>query len=355
MAQLGGRARQQIEPLGIAGRRIDSAARCALVTASIWLIIYGAFLSTGGHPADLLIPGTKGAGGDVVLQDFGPGVVPERYSFDGQQVYLIARYFPSLDEAADIVGGARMRMGRILLPALASPGGTGTTIVVLLGMWLIVGAAAGAYGLALALGAAGARAGRGVVFSIAAAPGMVSLTNEPLGFGLLFLGVGWWMHRRYSRAALALTLASLARETVAVFVIAIAIARWWRTRQPSEILMAASVLPAAAWTLFLRTFTDPTDPPIEALAFLSLDGANQLDLAGSVFSAGLSLFALFRWRSTVELATISAVAAAWFLIYHPSSFAFESITRLSMPGIALALAGWPQLRSKAAVPDGAPV
>lgn len=318
--------------------RLSAPAKAAVTAAVVWVAVYAVLALAGQHPSELLVPGSQGSGGEVMVDDFGRDLIPDRLSHDGQQVYLIARFFPDLDAGADVVGGARFRMGRILLPALAAPGGTGTPIVVLLQLWSVVGVAAGSYGLALALRAAGRRADLGIVFAVAAATGMVALVNEPLAYGLLFLGVGLLMDGKERPALVALVLACLARETIAVFVVAVAVARYLRGRSRREALVAATILPAVAWALALRTFTPPSETPLEALAFLSLDGARTIDLLGAAACAALAAFAAWAWRRTPELLALSAVSLAWFLVFHPSSYAFESITRLSIPAVALALA-----------------
>ena len=72
-------------------------------------LAFGAFLAAAASaratPMSLMAPGRSGAGGDVIVADFAPEEIPDRFSYDGQTVYLAARALPDIDDAVALGAG----------------------------------------------------------------------------------------------------------------------------------------------------------------------------------------------------------------------------------------------------------
>ena len=69
------------------------AVRAVLLVATVLGVI---LLSGALEPVELLAPGGKSQGHEVIIEDFGPDAVPDRDAFDGQYLYVTARLLPDL-------------------------------------------------------------------------------------------------------------------------------------------------------------------------------------------------------------------------------------------------------------------
>ncbi|HVA31196.1 MAG TPA: hypothetical protein VMU58_07990 [Gaiellaceae bacterium] len=175
--------------------------------------------------------------------------------YDGAYFYAIARDPLATGGAHRLLTQAPYYWGHPAygwLAWLASGGGRpGAVPDALLAVGLLAVAVAGAAASILAV-AIGWSAWGGL--AVALNPGLVfavySDTSEPLGAALLLLALAAYARGR-RRSALGL-LAALCLVKEPLVLVPLAIAAWdlWRTRRPP--LVAAAVVPAAAWWLYLR-------------------------------------------------------------------------------------------------------
>ena len=101
----------------------------------------------------------------------------------------------------------------MLLPLLASPGGTGNSVVILITAWNLLGLGLAAWGLADLARRHGRDPRLGYAATLALAFSMMIGTNEPLAFGLGFAALALYDRGQLVPAAGLLALAGLGRET----------------------------------------------------------------------------------------------------------------------------------------------
>lgn len=98
---------------------------------------------------------------------------------------------------------------------------------------------------------------------------------EPLAICLAVIGVLSWSQERNKTAVLALSLASLAKETALIFVVGIMLAELARKEIRSALLAASSLLPLLVWQIYL--FLE-----LDALPLFSHEAALQLVPLGGI-------------------------------------------------------------------------
>src|SRR6188474_1023466 len=94
---------------------LGAPVRVALRAVLFVTVILGAMLLTGAvEPVDLLGPGARSQGHEVLEDDFGVDKVPDQDAFDGQYLYVTARLLPDLDAITDEIHESSYRLPRIL-------------------------------------------------------------------------------------------------------------------------------------------------------------------------------------------------------------------------------------------------
>ena len=146
---------------------------------------------------------------EVLVADFG-GPIPDRYSYDGQDSYLMARSFPDVAEAS------RPGCGGVPASPDAPPGdGCDRATPVVPTLFVMVAANVIGIGLAAGLvggaspGATGGTHGRATRQPSRSAFPLVITTSEPLAFGLGFLGLALVQRERLLLATVTFGLAGL--------------------------------------------------------------------------------------------------------------------------------------------------
>jgi hypothetical protein len=290
-------------------------------------------------PVDLLFPGGRGKAPQVLVEDFGAAAVPDRFSYDGQEVYVIAREMPDVAQASRD-GIAEFRMRRILQPLLAwpAPAGNATVLVLVLSNVLGIGLAAGA------LSDLASRYGRnprvGYAACLALAFPLVITTTEPLAFGLGLLGLALADRGRLVPAIAALGLAGLGRETALVMAVAaglvVARRRSWVAGAAVGLL---PVLPFAAWVVRLRQLV-PADTykSTTLFGFLDLPDQTAFDVISCVVTLALMVVAVWRWRDVPVLWLTVAGFIGCCAFYIGDQYQWHGLPRVSAVGVALGLA-----------------
>jgi hypothetical protein len=311
------------------------ARAAAIVAVSLGI----AFLSGAAAPVDLLLAGNKPPAGEVLVDDFGSTVDHDRFNYDGTYVYLVARYFPDIEAAAEVVPGARYRLTRILPSAIASVGGEGTPIVLVLTLLGVVGIGLASAGLADLAMRHGGRARSGYAALFALVLPLLLCMPEPLAFGLAFAGLALADRRRYWAAAALFAFAGLARETaLTLTVVAVVLAFRRGDRAEGGIMGAVAVLPYALWWLAVRATVERSYTPLELLGFRDVTGLDAADVVAIAVTLALTIFAVVRWRDAPALWLSAAAFLAWFLVYDQTSYDWRSLPRISAPSVALGLA-----------------
>lgn len=323
-----------------AGPYPTAAMRLGLRTVVLLGIAFGGLFATGAlDPVELLLPGQKGAGGAVMVEDFGADRIPDGYSYDGQQYYLAARFLPDVEAAGEIVGGPRFRLLRVVLPLLASPGGEGTAVVVLLVAWNVVG-------IGLAVGSMAdlaARHGRPPVVGVAAALGLalpLLLTGgECLAFGLGLFALCLGHRERPVWALATLAVAGLTRETALTFGVGL-LAYWVAQRRWTAVAsLPLAAVPVALWRGYLHRAVDGPDAPVALFDFVRIAERPAVDQVLTVVVVLLGAYAVVHWRDAVLLWPVVAGWLAWFLVYEYDTYDWRALPRVSAPLLILGLAG----------------
>jgi hypothetical protein len=328
----------------------------AIATVLVVLVAFGPL-----EVVDLVAPGRAGSGGDVMVHDFGAASIPDGFAYDGQTVYLGARALPDLDAAIQAVPGPDYRLRRILVPLLASPGGTGNTVVLLITFWGVVGLGLATWGLA-ELAARAARDPRlGYAATAALAFPTVIGTSESLAFGLGFAGLALAARSRLGWAAVTLALAGLARETALVFAMALALDLLLDRRIRAAVAVSlGSTVPFLLWNALLQSrVTAPASESesTELFGFLHLPSLDAVDVAVSGVALVLMVTAIPTWRGVRQLQLVAAGFLASCALYVGDQYRWPALIRVSAAAVALGLAGlgdcW--LRWRAAHGTDAPV
>jgi hypothetical protein len=317
-----------------------AAVRVGVTSAIAIGVMLGVLLLGPYEPVDLVFPGSRGTGGTVMIEDFGASAIPDRLSYDGQQVYLTARYFPTLEDASDI-GVAEFRMRRILQPALASIGGEGESVVLLLSALGVVGVGLGAFGLADYASRHGRDPRVGYAAAVALAFPAIITTTETVAFGLGFVGLALADRRRLGWAIIAFSLAGLSRETALVMALAAALAlaseREWRG---AALVAVVPWLPFLAWSAILRAQVPADTYQSSAfLGFLDTPTLSRLDIVVSVATVVLLVVGVVTWWDARAAAWTAAGYLACCALYIGDQYVWHGFPRVSAAGIALGLAG----------------
>lgn len=318
---------------------MPEAVRIGVASAAAATIVLAALLLSGAmEPVDLLFPGARGQA-QVLIEDFGAEAVPDRFSYDGQDIYVIAREMPDVAQASrDGIPAFRMR--RILQPLIAwpAPAGTATVLALVLSNVVGLGLAAGS------LADLAARHGRQPLTGYAAVPALafslIITTSEPIAFGLGLLGLALVDRARLIPAVAVLGLAALGRETALVMAIAagVAVARE-RSWLAGAAVAGLPIVPFGIWVLWLdRLVPADTIQSSTLFGFLDLPDLTTLDVVSVVATVALMVLAVWRWRD-VPLAWLTAagfLAACSF--YIGDQYQWHGLPRVSAVGVALGLA-----------------
>lgn len=320
-----------------------SAIKAGARVTAVLLIAIGFGLAIGAiKPAQLLVPGYHGSGKVLVRQDFGRAQVGETWPYDGQQVYLAARELPDLKAAGRYVDSPRYRLLRVLLPALASVGGRGAPVVLLLFFWNAVGLGIGVAGLTDLATRHGRPPAAGIAVAVALAFPLFISTTEGLAFGLGFAGLALVDRRRWWPAIACLALAALSRETALTFAVAAGGAAWLAGHRRQAMLVAlVPCLPLFGWWLVVRANVQRgPSTPVSVLGFFhGRPPLSSTDLVITAVFVAAGVLALVTWRDVPVAWLTAAGFLAWFVLYEHDTFDSWALPRVSAPLLALGLAG----------------
>jgi hypothetical protein len=330
-------------------RRVGIATGVAAAGAIALFLLSGAL-----SPVDLLFPGSRGEGAAVLVEDFGPGAVPDRYGYDGQETYVVARDFPDVVAASDH-GVVEFRIRRILHPALAWPAPAGDATVLVLVAANVVGVGLASWALADLARRHGRDARLGYAAGLALAFPLVISTTEPLAFGLGLAALALADRGRVVAPVALLAAAALGRETALVMAVAAGLVVARRRSWPSGLAVAVlPLVPAVAWWAWLasRVPATPYDTT-ELLGIRHIGDLARADVVAAAVIIALMVVAVWRWRDVPILWLTAAGFLAACAFYIADSFRVEAFVRLSAVGIALGVAGLvPRAAARDPVPTG---
>jgi hypothetical protein len=309
-----------------------------LAAVLVAAITWGPIALTPRAPVDLLQPGIRTGGGDVVERDFGDGSVTRRTGYDGQSIYLIARFLPDLDAIGEVHNGPRYRTQRILLPALAAPAPAGLPTLVALQVWSLLGVGLGGWALARLASAQQLPAFTGALAALPLAIPQWLTTTEAFASGLLLAATVALERERLAVATALFAAAGLARESFLLAPLLVAVLLFLTARRRDSVVLAVgSIMPAFAWWVFLHSYFDTEEATSGALTGLLGAGQVQTD---SVVAAAVALVlcatGTLWWRRRAT--TVAAVCGSFLvsaLIF--GSVNPEAILRVPAPGLCLGI------------------
>jgi hypothetical protein len=228
--------------------------------------------------------------------------------YDGAYFYAIARDPLATGEAHHLLKEAPYYWGHPAygwLAWVASGGGRpGAVPDALLAIGLLAMGVAGAAASALAA-AIGWSPWGGLV--VALNPGLVfavySDTSEPLGAALLLLGLAAYARGRRGWALGLLAALCLVKEPLVLVPLAVAAWELWRSRRPP--FVAAAVVPAALWWLYLR---------LQLGAFPFGQGGERLTTPFLGWERGLVAAARQSWNPGIDTAQLGEAAVALIVV-----------------------------------------
>ena len=315
------------------------AGRVGGLTVAVLTLAIGVMLLSGAlQPVDLVTPGGRGPSAAVLEADFGVANVPaDRTGYDGQQFYAIAREFPDLDAAAVHLDAPRYRLLRIVAPAIASLGGQGDTVVLILLALNVLGTGLACAALAVFCRDRGWPPGLGYLAGVPVTFGIIGSTADPLSLGLALAGLVLAHRRQHLGAVAVLVLAALTREQVAVVGLGAAGGLWLAgERRLVPGLYALPVAAVAAWYAALGPLVGGTLPDRLDLLAMFRTGAEGL-LVG-VLSLALSLYGAWAWRRVPAVWPVALGFGLWILLYFDGTFDVQALPRTTAPSLAFGLA-----------------
>jgi hypothetical protein len=324
--------------------------RVALGSVAFVLAILGAILLSGAlSPVDLLAPARDGQGGEVMVEDFGPDAIRDGDPFDGQYIYVTARLLPDLDRITEEITESSYRLPRILHPLLASPGGSGNPVVLLLVAWNLVGLGLLTWGMADLLQRYGFPASWAVAAPVASALALLLTTSEPLAFGLGMAGLALADRGRLLPATALFALGGLTRESALTIAVAAGAVLWFehRRRGGAVAMVVAATVPTAAWWAYVQTIADESKVPLQPLGILRIGEQWPPNVIAAVLALVLMAVAVVAWWDVPPFRWLALAFAAWIPVYEDVAFKIVGLPRLSIPSIALGLAGLVRWRTQA--------
>jgi hypothetical protein len=336
---------------------LGAPVRVALRAVLFVTVILGAMLITGAiEPVDLLGPGGRSQGHEVLEEDFGADKVPMQDAFDGQYLYVTARLLPDLDAITGSIEESDFRLPRILLPLLASPAGAGDPLVLALQAWDILGVGLLTWAIADLLERYGFPPGWAMAAPVACALALILTTSEPLAFGLGMAGLAVADRGRLLPAGLLLALGVLTRESTITIAAAAAAVVWLEQRRPVAAvgLGVAAAAPYLGWWAYVRSITEPSKVPLEPLGILHIAGEWPPNLLAAAVGIALMVVAAVSWWDTPPFRWVAVGFLAWLPIYEAVAFRIVGIPRLAIPAIALGIAGLVRWRTERREAEHAP-
>jgi hypothetical protein len=306
------------------------------------------------RPVDLLSPALHGQGSDVIVTDFGASGIRQEDPYDGQYIYVTARLLPDLDAVTDAIRESDFRLVRILHPLLASPAPPGNATVFLLQLWNVLGVGLFVGAMADLLQRHGCDPRWAAAGAVACVFSIQYTTSEPLAFGLAMAGLALLDRDRLVGATALLALGGLTRETALTFAVAGALLLVTRRRRlAAGAVLAVASLPTAAWWAYVQSITERSRVPAGLLGILDLPDLWAPNIAASLVVLGLTVVSVAAWWDVPVFRWLALGFAAWIPLYERYSFTVAALPRLTIPSVALGLAGlarW-RLRTPAAPPD----
>ncbi len=306
----------------------------------VTVILAALELSGAVRPVDLLSPASEGQGSDIIIRDFGSTRIREKDPFDGQYIYVTARLLPDLDAISDRIYESDYRLVRILHPLLASPAPAGNATILLLQLWDVLGVGMFVWALADLLQRYGFEPGWAMAGTAACAFSLAFTTSEPLAFGLAMAGLALLDRNRLVAATALLALGGLTRESALTFAVAAAALLVMRHRRllAGAVLLVA-ILPTAAWWAYVQSITETSRLPAGGLGILHLTSQWWPFVATSLIVLALIAISVVAWWDVPPLRWLALGFAAWIPVYEKYSFTAASFPRLSLPSVALGIAG----------------
>jgi hypothetical protein len=315
------------------------AASVGVKVAGLLATVLAILLVTGVvEVVDLITPGGRGPSRAVIAEDFGPDAVPlDRTGYDGQQFYAAARYFPDLDAAAPHLDAPRYRLLRITVPALASLGGEGTPVVLIILALNIAGTGLACGALALLCSDRGWSPGLGYLAAVPVAFGIIGSTADPISLGLGLVALALASRSRHGPAIAVFVVAALTREQVAAMSVGAAAGLAFSGQR--RWVLAGYALPVfavVAWYIALGNIVGGVLPDrFDVVAMLST-GAEGF-IVGAVGLA-LSLWGAWAWRNVPVVWPVALGFGLWILVYFAGTFDLAALPRTTAPSLVFGLA-----------------
>ncbi len=327
--------------------RRRAALRCALASFGVHAVLAAVLLAVAGFRPERFVEfGRRAPSWPLAQRVLGPDVQARQgYGHDGKEFWLLARD-PTLRNGPELVRALdrpAYRAQRILYPLLASPWRLAGERALLWGLLItnLIVVGIGGYVAALLALEVGAPAWAGLAYALNPATfvtvlydGSDAVALTALLWSLLLVARG-----RPAGAALAGTLATLAKEASLLSIGGVALLAPGLRLRPRVLLPALPVAAAVAWGAYarwrlgwpetgLREFT----PPLRGYVDAWRAGA---PLAGLLLPlAGFTLWLWWKRRSLLLAATVPFAAIVPFLSAHVLSYATGAF-RAFGPGLTL--------------------
>lgn len=328
-------------------RRERSPVGIAVTTFGGLLAAFATLLLSGRYePIELMWVGEQSAAAPLVEEQYGPGVVMEgNAGYDGAYFWAAADQLPDIDAAAAYLDDAPYRLQRILPSLLASLAGGGDGSALMLILLSIAGAATCCGAVADLCRRHGRAPELGWLAIVPLGWSIFYSTGEPLAFALGFLGLAMADRDRHGLAVVLISLGTLARESVFVFGLGIAlglvVAHLAGRRRAHPLVIGAYVVPLVvdlSWAAWLRSRYDSREVIDRIVPFGILDASAGGLVLGAVIIA-LGVAGAWLWRDADVAWGVALGFAAGVLLYYGPLFIPRAVIRVSAPAITLGLTG----------------
>ena len=233
-----------------------------------------------------------------------------------------------------------------------SPGGSGNPVIFLLQAWNLIGLGLLTWGMADLFQRYGFPARWAVAAPVASALALLLTTSEPLAFGLGVAGLALADRGRLLPATALLALGGLTRESALTIAVATGALLWFQHRQrlAAVAMVVVATVPTAAWWAYVQTITDESRVPLEPMGILRIGEQWGPNVVAALLALVLMVVAVVAWWDVPPFRWLALSFAAWIPVYEDVAFKIVGLPRLSIPSIALGIAGIVRWRTRDRAP-----
>jgi hypothetical protein len=123
-----------------------------------------------------------------------------------------------------------------------------------------------------------------------------------------------------------------------------------RRRVAAVAMVLVAAAPTAAWWSYVQTIADDAKVPLQPLGIVRIGEQWPPNVAASVLALALMVIAVVAWWDVPPFRWLALAFLAWIPIYEDVAYKIVGLPRLSIPSIALGIAGLVRWRTNRRAP-----